>query len=484
MAKEENRKTAEQRITDLEKKVQELSERTGGMLSSKDFERLVIIKKEENKKDFQDQKEAFFERKWEEVGRRFIIDPYDGLNLTPFSYDLSIGDEIFSVQKKDRMRKRLPYDIVPRETVIILTREFIALPPCYSATIWPRFNLVREGIFQSMVKIDPTWYGHLGVAVTNFSPRTITLEEDMAFGTLVLYELCNETDIDLWQPDRLPSVRVKIPDSSMREKLRRKLDELELTNTCWVEGEEIVVMGLKKTSYKKLCMVDSSKPWQNIAKEVKKKWLEYKDPTTKRKYIGMEALEMENLEKLVQGSPMGKGICSEDVKKATITQDALLEAAVEYGKPFDLMAAIPESILDRTEKEVIPHVEAQVGARLFPQMVQLTIRIIALLSLVGVMVALAGQYFDKGTTLIGILALIVIPIMFFVLVSTLRTFSTSELSAEVKKKEPLVKCIDVVVKSVRCFTKLIGVLYDLLVGAMKKLKDKLSSCIKRKKKND
>jgi len=40
---------------------------------------------------------------------------------------------------------------------------------------------------------------------------------------------------------------------------------------------------------------------------------------------------MANLEKLVQGLPMGKGICSEDVKKATITRDALLEVAVEYG---------------------------------------------------------------------------------------------------------------------------------------------------------
>jgi len=188
MVQNTKEKTIEDKLDDLEKQIEELKKRGAGMLSSKDFrERVITEKKEKYKEKYIEIKNAFFERDWNKVGRSFIIEPYDELNLTPFSYDLSIGNEIFSVRKKDRMRKRLPYHVEPGETIIVLTKEFIALPPCYSATVWPRFNLVREGIFQSMVKIDPTWYGKLGVAITNFSSRTIKLIEGKAFGTLILY---------------------------------------------------------------------------------------------------------------------------------------------------------------------------------------------------------------------------------------------------------------------------------------------------------
>ena len=423
----------------LKNQVASLAKRAGGMLSSADFRQWVITR--EKDADYEELRKLFENRKWDELGKKkkergFIIDPYDELNMTPFSYDLSIGDEIFSVRKKDRMRKRLPYDIAPGETAILLTKEFIALPPCYSATVWPRFNLVREGIFQSMVKIDPTWYGQLGVAVTNFSPRTINLKEEMAFGTLVLYELCNETDIDLWQPDRLPSVRVKIPDIiPIRGSLQQKLEDLKLTNTCWVEGSELVVSGLKRSSYEKLCSIDSSKPWQDIAKEAKKTWLEYTDPKTKRKSIGMEALEMQNLEKLVEGPPMGEAIDANKVKTTTITLDALYDAAVEYGKPFDLVAAIPTSILQEVKKELVPRIEADVGARLFPQIVQLTLRVLALLSLIGVAVALASKYFDLQKTWIGVVALITIPVMLVVLIVTFGKFPQQQEKCAERKQD-------------------------------------------------
>jgi hypothetical protein len=72
--------------------------------------------------------------------------------------------------------------------------------------------------------------------------------------------------------------------------------------------------------------------------------------------------------------------------------------AVEHGRPFDLMAAIPSSILKQVEKELVPRIEAEVGARLFPQIVQLTLRVLALLSLIGVAIALAAKYFDVQST--------------------------------------------------------------------------------------
>ena len=391
MAKGENSKTVEERIAALETEIKELKKRGGGMLSSADF-RTRIVHKERKDCDYEKMKKAFLERDWVSVGRRFIIDEFEELNLTPFSYDLSIGDEIFSVRKAHRIRRRLPYDLEPGETIILLTKEFIALPPCYSATVWPRFNLVREGVFQSMVKIDPTWYGQLGVAVSNLSPRIIKLEEDMAFGTLVLYELSNETDIDLWRPKELPSVRVKIPKIPIRDNLQQELQKLKLTNICWVEGEELFVRGLKKSSYKKLCALDSSEPWQKTASEAKDAWLKYKDQDTKRKSIGMEALEMENLEKLVEGPPMGESLYREKVRETEVTSDALCDAAVDHGKPFDLVANIPKMVMETFVGEIAPRIRAEVEASVFPKTVTLTLTVLGFISLI---IAITAYLIDK-----------------------------------------------------------------------------------------
>ncbi len=152
----------------------------GGMLSSADFRERVITRDKDE--DYAELKKLFENRRWnilEEKGKEagFIIDPYDELNLTPYSYDMSIGNEVFSCRmesqssfvignKNDREHWHW---MQPGETIIVRTKEYLALPKCYSATVWPRFNFVREGIFQSMVKTDPTWYGQLGVALTNVS---------------------------------------------------------------------------------------------------------------------------------------------------------------------------------------------------------------------------------------------------------------------------------------------------------------------------
>jgi deoxycytidine triphosphate deaminase len=391
MPGQENDKGLNERIEKLEKQVQDLSSRSGGMLSSTDFRRLVIYKGKE-KTDYADFNNAFLTRDWKKVGRNFIIEPYDELNLTPFSYDLSIGDEIFSVRKQDRMRKRLPYSIMPGETVIILTREFIALPACYSATVWPRFILVREGIFQSMVKIDPTWYGKLGVAMTNLSSRTIELFEGMTFGTLLLYELSSDTDLDLLRPAELGEVRVKIPNIPLKSTLQGKLEAQNLTKACWVEDDFLVVRGLKKSTYETLRKIDGSKPWLDIVETAKVQCIKATRNNTGRRSIGMGALGMQDLQELTSGSPMGKGIDEKDVKEARVTDKELWNVAVEHGKPFDLLANIPKLVMETIEREITPTIRAEVESSVFPRTVTLTLTVLGFLSLI---VAVAAFVVDK-----------------------------------------------------------------------------------------
>ena len=142
----------EERIASLEAAVQRCERCTGGMLSSNGFRELVV----HEEKKVQALLDKYRDRDWDSVGNRIIITPFDELNLTPFSYDLSIGKEVMCLRSPERTIMQTPWNVEPGQTVAVISREFIALPPTYAATVWPRYKLVQEGLFQSMVKIDPT----------------------------------------------------------------------------------------------------------------------------------------------------------------------------------------------------------------------------------------------------------------------------------------------------------------------------------------
>jgi len=283
--------------------------------------------------------------------------------------------------------------------VVLLTQEFIALPPCYSATVWPRFNLVRGGIFQSMVKIDPTWYGRLGVAVANFSPRTVALEEGKEFGTLVLYELSSATDIDLRQPNCLPTVKVKIPDIPLSKTLGSELGKIGLTDSCWVEGTDLVIQGLKKSSYRKLLSIDGSAPWRRTVEAAKKAWLGQSEDN--RRSVGMEALEMRNLEKLVEGPPMGEDLDEQTMRAGGVTQDALYEIALEYGRPFDIVANIPKLVTAQVDERVQSRLDREMAVNIIPRTVGLMFSVLGFLSLVVAVLGLLLRFFMGGSAFLS-----------------------------------------------------------------------------------
>lgn len=266
-------KSLNKRIEKLEKADHcQMPDCTGGMLSSSDFLELVFHKKRQNSDgNYNSLEENFKQRNWDAVNNKIIIEPFDELNLTPFSYDLSIGRDVVSVRSSERIRSPLPYDLEPGETIIVLTSEFIALPPHYAATVWPRFSLVREGIFQSMVKIDPTWFGHLAVAMNNFSPRIFTLKQGMPFGTLILYGLSSRTDMDLYDPKDIDPVTVSVANVVAKNILSGKLDKFE--NIAWLEGDDLKVRALKQSDYIELRAVDLSQPWKDAVDKAQKNGL-------------------------------------------------------------------------------------------------------------------------------------------------------------------------------------------------------------------
>jgi len=380
---------------------------SGGMLGSSDFLQLVIL-------DNVDQaKKDFWKREFEKHGRNFIISPFNPKCLTPFSYDLSVGDQVYSCNRMiAEDTKVLPdetYWMSPRETVVIKTKEFIALTPHYSATVWPRFKMPVEAIFQSMVKIDPTWYGELGVAITNLSSGMYPIKRGELFATLILYELKTPTRMFLYRKENLPDPKqVQLPenDNIKVESIKEKLEQKNLQDICEIDNRQVKLKECPDDkSLLELLGVSDSDEWKHAIIEC----IGYRP--RKMDGLGLTTLEM------IRPTPaQAKKLNKEDIQTTKCSETELENTAIEHGKPFNLLAVIPEWILQKVEKELVPRIEAEVGARLFPQIVQLTLRVLALLSLIGVAIALSAKYFDVQSTWLGVVAVSAIPLMLIFLI--------------------------------------------------------------------
>ena len=156
------------------------------ILSDTSIQELLIPKEE-----YETAREWFKERDWDSISGRILIHPYDPKNLGPFNYDLTVGEEVFALgsQQKISIVDEKKVIIKPGDAFLILTQEYIGLPRKFAASVMPRFCLVREGIFQSMTKIDPTWYGRIAVCIINHSGKHYQLEKNQAFCALVIHEL-------------------------------------------------------------------------------------------------------------------------------------------------------------------------------------------------------------------------------------------------------------------------------------------------------
>jgi len=143
------------------------------------------------KEEYEEAKKWFQRRDWASINGRILISPFSLKNLGAFSYDLCIGNEAFSVRanrtisldEKEKMLMR------PQDVYLVLTQEYIGLPLNFAASVMPRFHLVRKGLFQSMAKIDPSWFGKIVVGIVNHSGKPAQLVKGQPFCTLVIQRL-------------------------------------------------------------------------------------------------------------------------------------------------------------------------------------------------------------------------------------------------------------------------------------------------------
>jgi uncharacterized membrane protein YqjE len=275
------------------------------------------------------------------------------------------------------------YWVHPRETIVIKTAEFIALPPCYSATVWPRFKMPAEAIFQSMVKIDPTWYGELGVSITNLSSGSYPIELGSQFATLVIYELKTETGMFLFRKENLPEPdQIQIATSVNLARVQKNLNDNNLLDVCEIINNKIRLKKRPNTDdLEKLFKMEPSGEWRDAV----------------IKCIGsfprkMDGLGLTTLELIRPKPPKVKSLTRGDISKTTCTETDLENIAIEHGIPFNVLAAIPEMIMEKIKRDVAPRIRAEVEANIFPKTVTLTLTVLGFLSLI---VAISAFVMDK-----------------------------------------------------------------------------------------
>jgi len=410
--KRNNLESLARRLQDVENTLRGIP--SGSMLSSSDIRELAISR------DVPRMKELFRMRKWDEIAKKtnkegsFIIDPFDPVRLTPFSYDLSIGDEAFSCRLESRSSFRLSntkntdrwHWMKPGETVIVRTAEYIALPNIYSATVWPRFNLVREGIFQSMVKIDPTWYGQLAVALTNHSSAEYPIHEGLLFGTLILYRLSTISDIALMRKGETldPEIKVSLKDVSKSARDEVKITKSKLNGKCRIANDSLFIsVALDTEEFEQLRQLSDDESWQEAVNDAIK--------IKTNNAIGLPSLEL-----LLTNQPRGRRLTRENIEQAGCTQSDLISTAVEQGKPFDLMARIPALFHERVNEQVSQELDKQVGKEIIPRLITLMFTVLGFLSIVVALLALVGGYlklefpleFSLTGTLVAIMTLLMV----------------------------------------------------------------------------
>lgn len=85
-------------------------------------------------------------------------------------------------------------EIKPRETISVLSNEYLQLDSVTAGIILPRLSLTDIGLTLVSTYIDPHWKGILQMAIVNNTSKSINLSLGEAIGVLFVFELSSEID--------------------------------------------------------------------------------------------------------------------------------------------------------------------------------------------------------------------------------------------------------------------------------------------------
>lgn len=177
-----------------------------------------------------------------------LIEPLEYKYLTPVGYDLRVGEEGFSWNKKSiiKIKDEGKITIGPNDTVVIKTLESITLSNIVSATIHSIVsNIVYHGLSDISTTVDPGWTGKLLITVHNNRDISTELMFKDPLCTICFYKVENPAQAnrttqsdrdDLWkqllhiakqESDRIQQEK-KVEE--IRTQQEKKAEEIRIRN--------------------------------------------------------------------------------------------------------------------------------------------------------------------------------------------------------------------------------------------------------------
>ncbi|MCL1467752.1 dCTP deaminase domain-containing protein [Argonema galeatum] len=130
-----------------------------------------------------------------------LIEPFDKSSLTPVGYDLRVGKQGFSWNKKSviEIERDGKIQIDANDTVVIRTLESISLSKKVSATVHSIVSkIITKGLSDISTTIDPGWTGKLLISIHNNRNSSTELRFEERLCTVCFYrvDLASEANRD------------------------------------------------------------------------------------------------------------------------------------------------------------------------------------------------------------------------------------------------------------------------------------------------
>jgi deoxycytidine triphosphate deaminase len=129
-----------------------------------------------------------------------IIEPFDRKYLTPVGYDLRVGKQGFSWNKKRiiNIESDGKIQIDANDTVVIQTLESISLSKKVAATVHSIVSkIITKGLSDISTTVDPGWTGKLLISIHNYRDSSTELRFQEYFCTVCFYRVDLESKINL-----------------------------------------------------------------------------------------------------------------------------------------------------------------------------------------------------------------------------------------------------------------------------------------------
>lgn len=151
------------------------------------------------------------------LGKDIVIEPFQESSLTPIGYDFSVGEFVFCLEHGLLEEKDGAFEIPPRSTVQILTRESLWVSGRIGGTFHSKVSLVSRGLSHISTTLDPGWYGPLLITFSNNTDKSQKISVSDSFVTLIFFNVKSPTKRKHFKPEFRTDILIsQLDDQTMK----------------------------------------------------------------------------------------------------------------------------------------------------------------------------------------------------------------------------------------------------------------------------